>query len=69
VWASVKENVINRLVIFCLVPILAGVSTDSPAAPEDNQQSSPFQVVIALHVNPNQGKVFCFGISFRKRNP
>jgi hypothetical protein len=64
-----KKTLSTRLVIFCLVPIPAGVSKDSPAAPEDNQQSSPLQVVIVLEVNPNQGKVFCFGISFRNWNP
>ncbi len=40
------------------MPILAGVSTDSPAAPEDNQQSSPLEVVIALDVNPTRARCF-----------
>ena len=57
-WASVKENVINPFSDLLPRPILAGVSTDSPAAPEDNQQPSTLQVVIVLDVNPNQGKVF-----------
>jgi hypothetical protein len=50
----------TRLAIFCLVPILAAVSPDSPAnqAQEGNQQPSPLQVVIVLDVNPNQHKVF-----------
>lgn len=49
----------TRLAIFCLVPILAAVSTDSPAnqAQEGKQQPS-LQVVIVLDVNPNQRKVF-----------
>ena len=49
----------TRLAIFCLVPILAAVSTDSPAnqAQEGKQQPS-LQVVIVLDVHPTQGKVF-----------
>ncbi len=57
-----SKTLLTRLAFVCLVPILAGASTDSPPPgqndPQRRQQPPSLQVVILLDINPNQRKVF-----------